>query len=92
MMKEVQQRNSPLNVLKRQLVQPRTLLEEVPSHFPRDIDIYPAYNVICGPMSATVLRGTKWSVPDYPKASETFNVVKGLQRQSEYERLFAPST
>ena len=60
-----------------------TVLEEIPSHLDRDIGIFAAHNVTCGPLIATVLRGTKWSVPDYPKASETFSIVKGLNREDD---------
>lgn len=75
-------------MFKRAATSTSTLLEEVPDHFTKDITDYPVYDVICGPLAATVLRGTKWNVPEYPLAYETFNVVKGLDRKAEYERMY----
>ena len=64
-----------------------TMLEEVPMHL-MDIEVYPAHDVICGPLTASVLRGSKWSVPDYPLAHKTFNVVQSLKREEQYHHLF----
>ena len=63
-----------------------TVLEETPRHL-TVIAIYPAFDVICGPLNASELRGSKWSTPDYPLARKTFNLVKGLKRKEEYKRL-----
>ena len=63
-----------------------TILEEILQHL-TDIAIYPAYDVICSPLNAPVLCGSKWSVPDYPLARKTFNLVKGLKRKEKYEHL-----
>ena len=63
-----------------------TILEEILQHL-TDIAIYPVYDVICGPLNASVLCGSKWSVPDYPLAHKTFNLVKRLKRKEKYEHL-----
>ena len=55
-----------------------TILEEIPQHL-NDIAIYPAYDVICGPLSASVLHGSKWSVTDYPLAHKTFG--EGVEKE-----------
>ena len=75
-----------IEVFKAAATSTSTILEEIPQHL-TDIAIYPAYDVICGPLNASVLRGSKWSVPGYPLAHKTFNLVKGLKRKEEYERL-----
>ena len=66
-----------------------TIIEEVPDHLTKDITKFPSYDIISGPLNASVLRGTKWSVPEYPIVVNTFNIVKSLSRKDKYERLFA---
>ena len=66
-----------------------TTLEETPQHLEKDIALFPAYDIICGPFkSATALRGRKWDVPEYPKAFETFKFVKSIDRKKEYDRIY----
>ena len=81
------QENSLLKLSKKTATSTSTVLEEVPMHL-MDIEVYPAHDVICGPLTASVLRGSKWSVPDYPLAHKTFNVVQSLKREEQYHHLF----
>ena len=74
--------------LKRGATSTSTVLEEVPQHLNKDIAIYPTYDIICGPLKASLLRGAKWSVPDYPLVYTTIEIVNSLPRIKKYEQLF----
>lgn len=82
-----------VEVFKKAATSTSTILEETPTHL-KDIANYPAHNIICGPLQASLLTGAtgrtsgRWSVPQYPLALETFNIVKDLERKDEYERYF----
>lgn len=71
-----------------------TILEETPKHLHKDVAVYPTYDIVCGPLNANILAGptgrggSKWSVPQYPKCCQTFNIVKSLKRREEYERVY----
>jgi len=75
-----------MECLKKASCDTSTVLEVTPSHLPRDISVFLTHNIIAGPIKASLLKGLKWSVPDYPKVVETFNAVKKLERQKELER------
>ena len=74
--------------LKRGATSTSTILEEVPKHLNKDIAIYPTYDIISGPLKASLLRGAKWSVLDYPLVYKTFEIIKSLPRMKKYEQLF----
>ena len=65
-----------------------TVLEECPSHL-KDIATYRTSDIICSLQNLSVIRGSKWSITEYPIAFQTFNTVKGLEREKEYNRVFA---
>ena len=44
-----------------------TILEETPAHLERDISVFAVHDVITGPLNATLMKGSKWHIPDYPK-------------------------
>ena len=76
-----------------------TVLEKSPLHFDREIDLIPAWDIICGPMSvtpetdaptSTIRRMTlgKYFVPEYPNLVKTSFIVLKLDREKEYERVY----
>ena len=70
------------------------ILEETPSHLAKDIATFRASDIICGPLEATLMSGPtgrtggKWKIPSYPLCVETFEIVKKLEREEEYKRVF----
>ena len=76
-----------------------TVLEKSPSHFDLEIDLIPAWDIICGPMSvtpetdaptSTIRRMTsgKYFVPEYPNlVTPSFTVLK-LDKEKDYERVY----
>jgi len=65
-----------------------TLLEEIPSHLPRDIGDFEAHNIIAGPLEATPEKGKKWAIKFYPQVHQTFEHVMKLNREEDYNKLF----
>ena len=65
-----------------------TLLEEIPSHLPRDIGDFEAHNIIAGPLEATPEKGKKWAIKFYPQVHQTFEHVVKLNREEDYNKLF----
>ena len=76
-----------------------TVLEKSPSHFDREIDLIPAWDIICGPISvtpetdaptSTIRRMTsgKYFVPEYPNLVKTSFIVLKLDREKEYQRVY----
>ena len=76
-----------------------TVLEKSPSYFDQEIDLIPAWDIICGPMSVTpetdaptstirrMMLG-KYFVPEYPNLVKTSFIVLKLDREKEYERVY----
>ena len=83
-----------IECLKKAEISTSTILEETPKHLHKDIALYPAYDIICGSLNANILAGptgrggSKWSITQYPKCSQTFDIVKKIRRREEYERLY----
>ena len=65
-----------------------TILEEVPSHLCRDILVFEAFDIIAGPLNATLTKGVKWEIPEYPKVKKTFDLVEKMERKKDYERIY----
>ena len=54
----------------------------------RDIGMFSAFNIIAGPLDATLQSGKKWMIPDYPNVVKTFKIIKKLDRQAEFRKLY----
>lgn len=71
-----------------------TILEETPDHQ----ELCKIHNMISAPLEAKIMSGPtgrgsgKWNIPTYPLVVKTFQMVKDLKRQEEYERLFPITT
>ena len=63
------------------------ILEELPSHLARDIDIFPLYNIIAGPLEATLMKGNKWLFKSYQDVKATFAMVKKIEREKDFGNL-----
>ena len=62
-----------------------TILEEIPNYLRQDVERYPIYEVVCGPLEVTFVCGGKWNVPQYPLAFKAFQLIKALDRKGEYQ-------
>ena len=65
-----------------------TEFESTPSHLPKDIETFPIYNVIAGPLVATMLKGNRWDIPEYGYVKKTFDIVGKVDRKTEWEKLY----
>ena len=76
-----------------------TVLEKNPSHFDRETDIIPAWDVVAGPLKVTLevktsttsirkLTSSKFLVPGYPKFIKSVSMVSKIDRETEYKHLF----
>ena len=76
-----------------------TVLEKNPSHFDRETDIIPAWDVVAGPLKVTLevktsttsirkLTSSKFLVPGYPKFIKSVSMVSKIDREKEYKHLF----
>ena len=75
-----------------------TVLEKNPSHFDREIDIIPAWDVVAGLLKVTPevetltsiqkFTSSKFLVPGQPKFIKAVSMVLKIDREKEYERLF----
>ena len=65
-----------------------TEFETTPSHLPKDIEMFPIYNVIAGPLVTTMLKGNRWDIPEYGHVKKTFDIVGKVDRKTEWEKLY----
>ena len=42
-----------------------TVLDAIPAHLPRDIDLFPIENFIAGSLIVKPLKGNKWEIPEF---------------------------
>lgn len=49
-----------------------------------DIDVFPAKNIIAGPLTLNPLDGKRWECPVYESLSKHFEIVKKLDRERIY--------
>ena len=66
-----------------------SILESVPAHLERDVDIFAIQDIFAGPLTVNPLKGDKWDVPQYEKVKKTFELVVKLDRESDYLENFA---
>ena len=59
-----------------------TVFYEWPRHLGQDVEEFPIYDTIAGPLDATFVRSSKWSIPKYPDVVKTFHIVYKLDRQN----------
>ena len=59
-----------------------TVLYERPRHLGQDVEEFPIYDTIAGPLDATFVGSSKWSIPKYPVVVKTFHIVYKLDRQN----------
>lgn len=50
-----------------------------------DIDVFPAKNVICGPLNAKFLSHGRWEIPQYLAVRKAFEYAKKIDRQRVYD-------
>ena len=65
-----------------------TVLEGIPSHLPRDIDLFDIENVFAGPLLVKPVKGNKWEVPDYEDVKRAFDIISKIDREHEYSSNF----
>ena len=84
--------NGPTDSLQLDCLKPglgkTTILEEIPEHFPRDIYDFKVHDIITGPLDGSFVKGGKWELLSYPLVRETFDAVKRLDREKEFDRLY----
>ena len=49
-----------------------TVMESVPVHLDADVDFFPIYNIIDGPLVVETMKAGKWNVPDYANLKKKF--------------------
>ena len=64
-----------------------TILDSIPEHLPRDIYIYPAHNIINGPLDIVPMRNNRWIVVDYERIKDFFEVVILIDSEKIYNEL-----
>ena len=67
------------------------ILEGIPDHLPRDLDIFKVSDIIAGPLDVNILRGNKWEVKEYDDVKRTFEQVTKFDREKEYRGIFRPN-
>ena len=60
-----------------------TILKSVPRHLGKDIDIFPAWNIIQA-VQIEPLKGGQWNVPNYGLLKERFRNVVTIDREALY--------
>ena len=59
-----------------------TVLDGIPSHLPRDLEIFPISNIISEPLRMIPLKGNRWDVPDYNNLEAFFKEVIKIDREA----------
>ena len=52
-----------------------TVFERIPSHLPRDIDLFDIEDVFAGPLLVKPVKGNKREVPDYENVKRAFEII-----------------
>ena len=60
------------------------MLDERPKHLGQDVGQFPIYNIIAGPLDATFVGSSKWSIPEYPDVVKIFHIIWKLDTENEY--------
>ena len=60
------------------------ILQEIPSHMPQDIGLFPMRNIIAGPLDLRFENDGKWKVFGYQNIKAFFDIVKNFDRQAEF--------
>ena len=61
-----------------------TCLRSVPEHLERDVDVFPAYCIIDGPLHVIPLNGGQLEIPEYTNLKEKFERVEKMDRKTIY--------
>ena len=84
----LQDKDGPVTGLEVDCLKPHVgsgnILQSLPSHLPADIDIFPPYNIISGPIDVIPMKGGKWQVPCYAFLKETFEALIKIDREKEF--------
>ena len=81
-------KEGPVNGLEIECLKPHVgtgnVLESVPEHLERDVDVFPAYCIIDGPLHVIPLKGGKWEISEYTNLKEKFERVEKMDRKTIY--------
>ena len=78
--------NGPVTALEIESLKPHVgsgnILESIPEHLERDIDVFPIFNVIDGPLKVIPLKGGRWEVSAYESLKQKFEAAIIVDRKT----------
>ena len=83
-------KDGPISALEIDCLKPHvgcdSILESVPEHLGRDIDVFPTPNIIGGPLEVHPLKGGRWNVPSYQELKKTYNKYCAINREALFTK------
>ena len=52
------------------------ILESVPAHLPRDMEIFPVNDIIAGSLDVLLMKSGHWNIPSYSNLQKDFDNCK----------------
>ena len=53
----------------------------------RDLDQFPLYNIIAGPLQVEPLHSRKWNIPSYPSLEDGFKRIIQINRKEHFKQM-----